>query len=324
MSIVLHALVALAATALPPAPSPGAAGLAGAGLAPAAIGGRLVLRDGSAAMTPKEARRALGGGPLALHLRSGWETLTARLDDDGFFVAEGAPGDWVVEYVTAGDRVEFLDPPMTVRIRGGEVACAGEIELAFRDLGAEMGQGTGRAGASDRCAELRAQLGAVARGRAIRPQTPATPALPSRRSAWEIASSVRAGAGWRLGGPEKPDGSGEVLLTATAVVGWNRPVGAPGAVVVAGALTQVDEPAGRTRRSVSGGLGYTILGFLEVMAGPEVYLSGTGGSGGGVFGQLRLGSEGFGLSARISRGKAGEVRSYGLDIAPLWLLGVLL
>jgi hypothetical protein len=320
MSLVVSALLAIAVAGVP-RPQPGAAARA---LAPAAIGGRLLLRDGDAVVTPRDARRTLRGKELTLHLRSGWKVVRARLDDDGFFAAEAEPGEWSIEYVSAGELVEFLDPPLTVRVRGGEVACAGVVEVAFGNLGVDLGQGRGRAAASDRCAELRPRLDALAAGRAIRSRPPSTAPLPSRRSAWELAALVRAGVGWRVGGPEEPGEEAEVLLSVTAIAGLDRPVGAARAVVLAASFTQADVPAGEGRRSVSAGVGYTLGSWVEVMVGPELFLAGSEGTGAAVFGQIRLGSEAFGLSARASRGGPGEVVSYGLDVAPLMLLGAFL
>jgi hypothetical protein len=315
MPLVLAALLAVTAAAVPPASAPSAA--RAAALAPAALGGRLVLRDGARALTPREARKALGK-PLALHLRSGWNVVAARLDDDGFFVAEGAPGDWVIEYVSAGDLVEFVDPPMRLAVRGGEVACAGRIELAFRDLGAELGHGTGRAAASDDCKELQARLQGAAPGRTVRTRVAEPAALPARRSAWELEDALRAGLYFRR------SETSETHLSATAAVGLNRAAGSAGAVVALASFAQADVEGGRARRTVSAGLGYWLGSLLEVSAGPELQLSGADGSGPGVFGQLRLGPPSFGLGLRAERGKAGGVVSYGLDLAPLWLLGALL
>jgi hypothetical protein len=313
-------ILALAASALPQ--SAAAPARPAAARAPAAIVGRLVLRDGSAPVAPKEARRVLGGAPLAVNLRSGWNVATAHLEDDGFFVVEAEPGGWVIESVSAGTRLEFVDPPLALEVQSGEVACAGRVELSFRDLGAELGKGTGRAAATGGCADLGARAQGVAGARSVRARIPEPLNLPVRRSAWELATLLRAGGAWRVGGGEgSPE---ETHLFATAILGINRPVGDPGAVSVSASLAQIDVESGRSRRTIAAGLGYGLGSFFELAAGPELQLGGDEGSGAGAFGQIRLGSEAFGLSLRLSRGKAGQVVTFGLDLAPVWVLGAML
>lgn len=320
MPHLVSTLLALAASALPQAAAAPARPVVA--LAPAAIVGRLVLRDGAVAVPPKQARRALGGAPLAVNLRSGWTVATAPLEDDGTFVVEGEPGSWIIESVTAGTRLEFVDPPLAVEVRRGEVACAGRVELSFRDLGAELGNGTGRATVTDGCAELGARAQGIAGGRPVRARIPEPLTLPIRRSAWELATLVRAGGAWRVGGGE--GAPGETHLSATAILGINRAVGDPGAVSVSASLAQIDVENGRSRRTISAGLGYGLGSFFELAAGPELQLGGEEGTGPGAFGQVRLGSEAFGLSVRLSRGKVGQVVTFGLDLAPVWVLGAML
>lgn len=317
--IVIPTLLALAAGAVPRGAAPptrpeGA-------LAPAAIVGRLVLRDGAAAVSPRDARRSLGGSAVTLQLRSGWNVTTARLEDDGFFVVEGEAGEWVIESVGAGSRVEFVDPPLVLRVRGGEVTCAGRVEIAFQGLGAELGNGGGRATATDGCAELAARASAVAGGRTVRTRVAEPMKIPVHRSAWEIPTALRAEWGWRVGNGE--NAPTETRWAGTVIVGLNRPVGNPGAVGLAASLGQVDVEGAQARQTVAAGLSYGAGHWLELMAGAEAKLSGPGG-GSGVFGQLRLGSEAFGLSLRGAILGSDSVFSFGVDLAPLWVLGAFL
>lgn len=319
MPIVLPTLLAALAAAVPRAAADG--GSPAAALAPAALGGRLVLHDGDRLVTARDARRFTAGKPLAVRLRSGWDVVSARVDDDGFFVARGAPGEWVIESVAAGDAVEFVDPPMALQARAGEVACAGQLDLAFRDLGAELGHGTGRAAVADRCPELAGRLHAAAPGWLVRPRVAApVTTLPVRRSFWELEDAVRAGYAFRRVGADAT----EARWSLAAVVGLDRPAGSARAIVATAAFTDAELDGAAARRIVSAGLGYWLGSWVEASAGPKWQLSGPGGAGPGVFEQLRLGPGAFGISVRAEQGKGGGLVSYGLDVSPLWILGALL
>ena len=314
--IPLVSLLATLATALPPtAPPPGASAIAGSVLA-----GRIVFVDGSTQVPIPDVRRRLGGQPLGVQLRSGDRIVAAAVADDGLFVGELDPGEWIVEGVASGAKFEFVDPPHEAETRPGEVACIGQLSVTFRDLGAEFGHGTGRWSSSDRCAELAPRLKNLARGRSVRTRLARESAPPApRRSGWEILAAVRTSAGWWM---EGGDGAGGDTLTGTVVFGLNRAVATPGAVCLSASFTQATgEVFGDrlpTRRSLAAGLTYDPLGWLEFMAGPELHLD---GGGLGLFGQVRFGSEGFAFFARAAAGGPGRAYFYGIEIAPAWFLG---
>ncbi len=282
-----------------------------------AIAGRLAFRDGPAAASIQTVRRAASVVRLSVDLRSGWGVVTARVDDDGFFVAEVGPGDWAIEYVTVGDKAEFLETPLVVRARAGEIACAGEILLAYRDLPAELGRNSGGAvGVSDRCDQLVPRLRGAAASRSIRTRlAKESPPTAPGRSLWEIVPALRAGAFWA------GDDTG---VMATAIAGLNAPVATPRALVVA-AMYGEASVAGASHRLVGAGIGYDHFGASELLAGPEWYMPGGGEKGGlGGFAQLRFGNAAFGISAGLQWNPAGRSFTLGVDVAPVFLLGGLL
>ena len=97
----LAALVAGALLAL--APAHAAAG--------SRIVGRLTLRERDRRLTPAEVERQLGRR-LGLALRNGGAVVPMRLEGDGRFGAEVAPGDWRLEWLDVGDRQEVLATPL--------------------------------------------------------------------------------------------------------------------------------------------------------------------------------------------------------------------
>jgi hypothetical protein len=314
-------LIFMSLAAVPPrAPAAGAAALA-----PAAAVGRLVFRDGKAALSVKDARRAVGGKRIALELRDGWNVVPARVDDDGFFVAEGAAGDYVLEYLTVGDAAEFLPAPQRVSLRAGEVACAGTIELAYRDLPAELGQNAGGTlSVNDRCADLASRAASVAGGRTVKTRIAApVPAPGIQRSGWEIISAPRLGGDW--------SGSGGVTRTVWNVqlaVGLTAPISTRGTIFAIGAAGQgsVEEFSGKASYSVySAGVGWDPTGATELAGGVEWHGSTPGSKGGpGGFASFRFGSYGFGIGVRGVMAPDARTLGITVDCAPLVVLGGLL
>jgi hypothetical protein len=321
--VIFTAMLVGAAFAALPAPT---AASSASALAPAAAVGRLVFKDGKAAMSVKDVRRTVGGKRIGLELRNGWNVVSARVEDDGFFVAEGPPGEYVLEYVTVGDGAEFLPAPQQVNLRAGEVACAGTIELAYRDLPAELGQNAGGAvTVTDRCADLGSRAASVAGGRSVRTRIAAPVAAPrGQRSGWEIVSAPRVGGDW--------SGSGGVTRTFWTVqlaVGLTAPISTRGAIFAIGSAGQgnVDEVSGGTSKFAvySGGLGWDPTGATELSAGVEWHGSTPASKGGpSGFASFRFGNHGFGIGLRGTAGTDARTLGITVDCAPLVLLGGLL
>lgn len=118
----------LMAVASPVAAAPGAR-----------IVGALGFRDRDRRVTPGDVERLLGGKRISISLRSGWDVVAVRLDRDGSFAADVAPGAWRLEWIDVGARAEVLATPLEFEARAGATTCAGRIELAYSDLESELG-----------------------------------------------------------------------------------------------------------------------------------------------------------------------------------------
>lgn len=96
------------------------------------VGGRLLFtQEGEPATLA--AAEAAAGAEVVLELRSGRDVVTARLDEDGYFVAEGAPGTYRIEYLVLGPRAEFI-APHDLTLQAGKLTCAGTIAIEVNPL----------------------------------------------------------------------------------------------------------------------------------------------------------------------------------------------
>lgn len=128
-----RSLATLVATGLLAAASPALADPS------ARIVGTLVFCQRDRSVTVAEAQRLVHGKRIGLVLRSGWEVVPARLEGDGRFAADVAPGSWRLEWIDVGDRAEILAPPLELVASAGAPACAGRIEVAYADIESELG-----------------------------------------------------------------------------------------------------------------------------------------------------------------------------------------
>ncbi len=280
--------------------------------------GKLVFRQGDQLFTPRQVRRHLEGGRLEFDLSRAGQLAQVRLENDGYFVATGAAGTYRLEYVYAGQRVEFV-VPHALEIPAEGVACAGTFTLAVEDVTEDLGAnrpGT-RLEVSDGCGDANARFEQLAPSPGARTVQLArlAPRLetPLTKPFSEYLVGLRLGYGLS---------QEESLLRATYVLAWHGHLRDWGS-----ALASVS--VGRTSTGQyewAGAAGFTFLPSVELHAGGGVRPVAQTTSP-FVYGHLRLDGAYLGLGVRCDlplQGPANPIFQLTVDISPFYILGALL
>ncbi len=285
--------------------------------------GRLVFRQGDQLFTPRQVRRHLEGGRLDFDLSRAGERAQVRLENEGYFVATGAAGTYRLEYVYAGQRVEFV-VPHTVEIPAEGVACAGTFTLEVQDVTEDVGANnpSTRLEVSDGCAETTAhfeQLASRQGASAVRLARLA-PRLetPLAKPFSEYLVGLRIGYGL------EEDMS---LLRASYVLAWHGELRDWGSALASVSVARQTGQTGTERYELAAAAGFTILPSVELHAGGGVRPVAETTSP-FVYGHLRLDGAVGGLGVRcdlpLRGGPPTPVFQLTLDISPFYILGALL
>jgi len=271
----------------------------------ARIVGTLRFLDRDRGMTPDEARRRVGGRPISVAFRNGWEVATARLEGDGRFTADVVPGNWRLEWIDVGDRAEVLGTPLEVEAREGAPTCAGRIELTFTDVASELGSsasGTVRVAGGCEPSGGAAASGAVARlaGELYEPP----------------AGFQEAAEGLRVAGIFTEQEPG---VRVSLAIPLRRPVAWMGNVVVIGSAWHFFSSDGPGN---GGELGAGFVPYWGAeLSGGVAWTSGGGGAA--PWAALRLGPAPYAFVARVDL-RDGASWTFGLELSAFHLLGRLL
>lgn len=266
------------------------------------ITGRLVFREGALALGVADAQRRVGKR-IGLALRSGWQVVPARLEGDGRFVAEVAPGTWRLEWIDVGSQAEVLAKPLEVEAREGRTSCAGQIELAFSDVASELGaNAAGDVRVEDRCAPGGDE-------RRLARDAP-DPSGPPRVGLLDVVAGIRTEAAYAR------EGAG---LRLSWAVPLRRPLAWPGNVAVIGAASRLWEASKSPVDVLEAAGAFAPFAGFELEAGARAIVS--GGSGVAPWAGLRWGGMVYALNARAIFQDGGVKWSFGLDLTPYWLVG---
>lgn len=276
-----------------------AAAPASAAEGPAArIVGTLFFRDRDRGMTPAEAQRVLRVSRLSLAFRSGAEVAAARLEGDGRFAANVAPGTWRLEWIDVGERAEVLRTPLEVEVRAGATTCAGRIELTFADVASELGASAG--------GDVRVTGGCEPSGGAATARQADDLYAPPYGFP-EFAEGLRVEGFFT----EQEPG----LRVAWAVPLRQRPLGWMGNVVVIAGASRFFATDG-ARDAVEVGGGFVPYWGAELTGG----LKWESGSGAAPFAALRLGPAPYAFIARVDL-RDGATWTFGLELSAFHVVG---
>jgi hypothetical protein len=302
--IVLRAAITLAILA--------SSGTAAA--APGWIGGRLLFTQKGEPL-PLDQVESAAGAEIGLEMRSGRNVIVARIDRDGYFVAQGEPGTYRVEYLLLGDRAEFFAPHELV-LQAGTLTCAGTIAIEASPIESLGSNVETPVTIRDQCKQawpaLR-ELAAPAPGNAPRTVRLARPGPleehPWGRTVRDLLVGLRA---------EVVFGS-RAALRGVYLLPFNRIT-----IMAEGGLVYDSVRDGFAAYDMGGGAGYRLLGPIDGFAiGGVRFPRIEGGVQPVLGGTLRLTTSilGFGFRAEVLPETAAF---FTIDIAPLGILGILL
>jgi hypothetical protein len=268
----------------------------------ARIVGSLRFRDRDRAMTPAEAERRVDGRRISIAFRRGWEVAVARLEGDGRFTADVAPGTWRLEWIDVGDRAEVLGTPLEVAARAGAPTCAGRIEIRFGDVESELGASAGGA--------VEVTGGCDTSGSAA--GSPAA-ARPGGELYEPPAGLQEALEGLRVAGAYTAEEPG---LRVSMAIPLRRPIAWMGNVVlVAGAARRFASDGARDAWDL--GAGFVPYWGAELSGGAS-WLDGGGGAS--PWAALRLGPAPYAFVARVDL-RDGAAWTFGLELSAFHLVG---
>ena len=122
--------------------------------------GRFLVEAARQTSDSAQVSRALEGAPVTLEFRRGGLIVEATLYDGGYFVVEAPAGTYRLEYLRAGERVEFFEPKQ-LTIRRNAWTCVGTFSLAIARLD-ELGDNVhNELSVRDDCRDIVAGLRAV-------------------------------------------------------------------------------------------------------------------------------------------------------------------
>jgi hypothetical protein len=285
-----------------------------------ALVGQLVFFDGSRQLTFREAEREVGER-ITVELRHGASVVEAQMDPEGYFVASGPPGRYRLEYLSIGERAEFVRP-QELEIEADAVTCAGTVGIRtshIENLGANQ---ENTITVTDECATMWPRLQRVASGgarqRVILARTGPLIENPERKDiidyAGEVALELAATASMRMLRATfvHPFSSSIVNPAVYAGVGF---VWAGDTAITTDATQGFDLTAGA-------GLNWTNIDLLLVGGFRSVW-SPAAPSGPilGAYGRLQLGP--FGLGARYEL-LPSSLWLFVIDFRPVAFFGSLL
>ena len=285
------------------------------------VAGRLVFVDGKRQMTLREAEGEVGER-ITVELRHGASVVEARVDPDGYFVATGPVGRYRLEYLSIGERAEFLRP-QELEIEAGALTCAGTLAVQTSHIEGLGANQDNEVTVTDECGALWPRLYRLAsrggaRDRVLLARTGPLIENPERRGVLDslgdlsLEGAVQSGSGFLRATVIRPLGSTLQGPDAFAAVG-----------VVPNANGLFGGPIAGADLTVGGGYRFyfadllLLAGFRSVWAEPAL----PSGPVLGAYGRVHFGPFGAGVRYELLPSSAWWIV---IDFRPFALLGDLL
>jgi hypothetical protein len=283
-----------------------------AAAAPGWVGGRLIITQKGEPVALDDVESA-ASGELGLEMRSGRNVIALRLDRDGYFVAQGEPGTYRIEYLLVGERAEFFAPHELV-LEAKKLTCAGTIAIEASPIESLGSNVKTPVDIRDECAQAWPRLRELATSMPDNAPTAVRLTRPGPRDEYSQGRTVR---GLLVGLRAEAALGSHLALRGVYLLPFEKLT-----IVAEGGLIYENLNDGVAAYDVGGGAGYNLFGPFDgfVVGGlrfPE------GGLQPVLGGNLRLTTEILGFGARI---EVLPQRSafFTLDIAPFGVLGALL
>lgn len=285
-----------------------------AAASPGWIGGRLLFTQNSEPVALDQAQAA-AGAEIGLELRSGRTVVTARLDQDGYFIAQGEPGTYRLEYLIVGERAEFV-APQELALEAGTITCAGTIAIEASPLESLGSNVKTPIEIRDDCEEAWPRLHQLAAAAPDDAPEATVLARPGPQFEHSHGRTVRQ----LLVGLRAEAGIGNhAILRGVYLLPLDRLI-----IAVEGGVTFESGIDGVAGYEFGGGAGYPLFGPFDGMAVAGVRVStADDGIKPVLGGTVRITSDVFGFGLRAEALPRPAIL-FTVDIAPFGVLGILL